>query len=38
MILTVFELITMLTVFALGFVLGRMIWEIWQQEISSAEP
>ena len=37
MILTVFELITMLTVLALGFVLGRIIWEIWQQEISSAE-
>jgi hypothetical protein len=37
MILTVFELITMLTIFGLGFVLGRMIWEIWQQAISSAE-
>ena len=37
MILTVFELITMLTVFGLGVVLGRTIKEIWQQEISSAE-
>ena len=32
MILTVFELITMLAVLGLGFVLGR-IWEIRQQEI-----
>jgi hypothetical protein len=32
MILTVFELITMLTVLGLGFVLGQ-IWEIRQQEI-----
>jgi hypothetical protein len=37
MILTVFELITMLVVLRLGFVLGQMIWEIRQQEISSAE-
>ena len=32
MILTVFELITMLAVLGLGFVLGR-IWEIRQQDI-----
>ena len=32
MILTVFELITMLAVLGLAFVLGR-IWEIRQQEI-----
>jgi hypothetical protein len=32
MILTVFELITMLAVLGLGFVLGQ-IWEIRQQEI-----
>ena len=32
MILTVFELITMLAVLGLAFVLGRM-WEIRQQEI-----
>lgn len=37
MILTVFQLITVLTLFALGFVLGCMIREIWQQHISSAE-
>jgi hypothetical protein len=32
MILTVFELITMLAIFALGFVFGR-IWKIHLQEI-----
>ena len=32
MILTVFELMTMLAVLGVGFVLGQL-WEIWQQEI-----
>jgi hypothetical protein len=33
MILTVFELITMLALLGLAFLLGRIIWEIRQQEI-----
>ena len=33
MILTVFELITMSALLGLTFLLGRIIWEIWQQEI-----
>ena len=31
MILTVFELITMLALLGLAFVLGRM-WEVWRKE------
>ena len=33
MILTVFELITMSALLGLAFLLGRIIWEIRQQEI-----